>query len=190
MDAYVYLRVAPGRVEDVVIALRGQHGIHRATAVVGDWDVMVAVEGTDFQTVATAVLRGIHPVEGIVRTYTAPVVPLDVLGIHGGGWAIPAIPMRGQEHACYVHIRADAGSVASAVRSLAAVEHVSGVAVVAGAFDILVEIPLPWEQAAPIILEQIHTIPGVRDTTTLIAVADLEAADVEPDAFPSSWASP
>lgn len=187
MDAYVYLRVAPGQVEDVVISLRGQHGIRRATAVVGDWDVMVLVEGADFQAVAAAVLRGIQPVEGVMRTYTTPVVPFDVLGIHGTGWTIPAIPMHGQEHACYVHVRAEAGSVVPAVEALASIRQVSGIAVVAGAFDILVEIPLPWEQAAPIVLEWVHAVPGVRETTTLIAVADLEAADAEADAFPSSW---
>lgn len=184
----MYLRVAAGRVEDVVIALRGQHGIRRATAVVGDWDVMVAVEAADFQSVATTVLRRIQSIDGVTRTYTAPVVPLDMLGVRGAGWAIPTLPMHGPERACYVHVRVDAGTVTGVVESLAAIEQVSGVAVVAGIYDVLAEIPLAWEQAAPIVLEQIHTVPGVRDTTTLIAVTDLEAAGTDSDAFPSTWA--
>ncbi|MFB3737985.1 MAG: Lrp/AsnC ligand binding domain-containing protein [Candidatus Velamenicoccus archaeovorus] len=188
MDAYVYLRAAAGRVEDVVIALRGRHGVRRATAVVGDWDVMAAVEAADFRSVATAVLRRIQSVEGVTRTYTAPVVPFEMLGVAGGGWPAPPLPMHGHEHACYVHVRVDAGAVVDVVRALAAIEDVSGVAVVAGVYDVIAEIPLPWEQAAPVVLERIHPVPGVRDTTTLIAVPDLEADEDDEGAFPSSWA--
>jgi DNA-binding Lrp family transcriptional regulator len=187
VDAYVYLRVAPGKVEDVVIALRGQHGIRRATAVVGDWDVMAAVEAPDFQAVATTVLRRIQSVDGVMRTYTAPVVPFDMLGIPGGGRPTPTLPLHGHERACYVHIRADAGAVVGVVQALVAIEEVSAVAVVAGVYDVLAEIPMDWEQAAPIVLERIHVVPGVRDTTSLIAVAELEAAEGDEGAFPSGW---
>ncbi len=179
MDAYVYLRADPGKLEDVVIELAGKHGVRRAVAVVGDWDIMVAVEGADFHAVARTVLAEIHPIEGIAQTYTAPVVPLEMIGIHGGGWAIPSIPMHADdgEVACYVHISAAAGSVAGIVEALAEMETISGVAVVAGRYDVVAEIPLPWEQASRVILEDIHGIPGVESTNTAVGLPPVEGED-------------
>lgn len=170
MDAYVYLRAEPGRVEDVLIELTGKHGVRHAVSVVGDWDIMVAVEGADLEAIGVTVLREIHPIEGVSRTYTCPVVPLETIGIHGGGWAMPSIPMHRQGQACFVHMTAAVGSVASIVEALAELEDISGVAVVAGHYDVIAEIPLPWEQASRVILEVIHAIPGVESTNTAVAV--------------------
>ncbi len=190
MDAFVYLRCAPGRIEDVVISLRGIHGIRHAVAVVGPWDVMVAVEGADFETIARTVLRQVQATGGVTRTYTAPVLPLEHLGIYAGGPGMPAPPMHRPGHACYVHIRTDAGAgaVAGVVQALGAMEEVSGVAVVAGDQDVVAEIPLTWEEAAPVILEKVHLIPGVQATTTLVSVPSFgEEADEDRDEF-STWA--
>ncbi len=170
MDAYVYLRVEPGRVEDVVIELAGKRGVRHAVPIVGEWDVMVAVEGADFRSIARTILREIHPIGGVTQTYTAPVVPLEMMGIHGGGWAMPSIPMHHEGPACYVHISAASGSVASIVEALATTEHISGVAVIAGHYDALAEIALPWEEASRVILEVIHAIPGVTATNTAIGI--------------------
>jgi DNA-binding Lrp family transcriptional regulator len=188
VDAYVYLRVGPGRVEDVVIQLAAIHGVRRAVAVVGDWDVMVAVSGADFHAIAKTVMRKIHRIEGITRTRTFPIVPLDMMGIHGGGWLMPSLPLHGEDHtACYVHIRATAGSVASIVEQLADVEDVSGVAVMAGEYDLVAEIPLSWERAGRVILEQIQALPGVASTETMVGVPQYELEeDDDRDKF-STW---
>ncbi|HEX7463335.1 MAG TPA: Lrp/AsnC ligand binding domain-containing protein [Actinomycetota bacterium] len=185
MDAYVYLRVASGMVEDVIITLRGRHGVRQALAVVGSWDVMVAVEGADFHAIASTVLRLIQPVDGVLRTYTTPIVPLDLLGIQGGGWAIPTPMHREEGEACFVHIRAAAGSVAGIVEALGELDAVSGVAVVAGEYDVLAEIPLPWEQTAAVVLDQIQAIPGVLVTSTSVAIPALPELQDEEDQFPS-----
>jgi DNA-binding Lrp family transcriptional regulator len=190
VDAFVYLRVAPGKIEDVVIALRGRHGIRHTVAVVGPWDVMVAVEAVDFESIARTVLRHIQATEGVLHTYTAPVLPLDMLGIYAGGPGMPPMPMHRPGPACYVHIRAAAGrgSVAGVVQALGAMDSVAGVAVVAGDHDVVAEIPLPWEQAAPLILDRIHSIPGVQATTTLVAVPEFgDDADEDRDQF-NTWA--
>ena len=187
MDAYVYLRVAPGKVEDVVIALRGARGVRHAIAVVGEWDIMAAVEGTDFQQVADTVLRRIQPIDGVLRTVTTPVVPLEMLGIHRGGWVLPTIPMHREGEASYVHIRGGAGSVIGIVEALAELDSISGVAVVAGPYDVLAEIPLPWEQAAAVILEQIHVIPGVLTTSTAVAVTEFLGPEEEDRDKFSAW---
>ena len=190
MDAYVYLRIKPGSVENVVAGLRGRPGIRRATAVVGEWDAMVAVEGASLREVARTVLRQIHELEGVTRTYTAPVVSFGTFAILGGGFALPAIPMHRQGNACYVHIIAASGAVVGIVERLAELDDVSGVAVISGEYDVLAEIPLPWEQAGRIILEEIHSIPGVISTTTVVAVpAELDEDgpdDEDRDQF-SAW---
>ena len=189
MDAFVYLRVAPGKIEDVVIALRGRHGIRHTVAVVGPWDVMVAVEAADFGSIARTVLRHIQATEGVQHTYTAPVLPLSTLGIYAGGPGMPPMPMHRPGHACYVHITAaaEAGSVAGIVQALGAMDEVAGVAVVAGEHDVIAEIPLTWEESAPVILDKIHTIPGVSATTTLVAVPEFgEDSDGDADPF-GTW---
>jgi DNA-binding Lrp family transcriptional regulator len=56
--------------------------------------------------------------------------------------------------------------------------------VVAGDHDVIADIPLAWEEAAPVILDKIHAIPGVSATTTLIAVPEFgEDADEDADQF-------
>ncbi len=186
MDAYVYLRVQPGKVQNVVVELAGKHGVRYAVAVIGDWDVMAAVEGADLLDIAKRILSQIHPIQGVVETYTAPVVPLDRLGIHGG-FALAPAPMQQRGDACYVHIEAEAGSVAQLVERLAEMEDVAGIAVIAGRHDLLVEIPQPWESATAVILDNIHTLPGVVRTNTLAAVPRYEEEmEIDPDQ-PAPW---
>jgi DNA-binding Lrp family transcriptional regulator len=190
VDAFVYLRVSPGKIEDVVIALRGRHGIRHTVAVVGPWDIIVAVEAADFQSIARTVLRQIQAVDGVMHTYTAPVLPLEMLGIYAGGPGMPSPPMHRPGQACYVHIRVAAGpgSVAGVVQALGRMDEVAGIAVVAGDHDVIAEVPMAWEQAAPVILDQIHAIPGVVATTTLVAVPEFGAdVDEDRDEF-STWA--
>ena len=59
--------------------------VRRAIAVVGAWDVLAHVEGPDLSTIATQVLSDFHHVHGVRRTFTAPVVPPDRVGIAGFG---------------------------------------------------------------------------------------------------------
>lgn len=148
---------------------------------------MVAVEGADFHEISDTVLRRIQSIDGVLHTVTAPVVPLEMLGIHGGGWALPTIPMHREGEASYVHIRGAAGSVTGIVEALAELDLVSGVAIVAGPYDVVAEIPLSWEQAAPIILEQIHAIPGVLTTSTAVAVTEFLGPEEEDRDQFSAW---
>ncbi len=43
----MYLRVKPGKVEDVVAQIQASKGVRHAVTVVGDWDVLAAVHGPD-----------------------------------------------------------------------------------------------------------------------------------------------
>jgi DNA-binding Lrp family transcriptional regulator len=185
VDAFVYLHVRPGRVEDVVVQLQAMHGVRAAATVIGDWDVMAATHGPDLQSIAETVVRRIHRIDGVERTATATVVPGDVLGFAGGGLRTP-VPMQQQGDACFVHVRAEPGAAMRLLEAIAALEDVSAVAMVSGEYDVIAEIPYPWEQAARVIVERILTLPGVLATKTLVSLPHLKPDDEDRDQF-SAW---
>lgn len=182
MEAYVYLRIRPGAMTDVLAALAAKSNVRRAIAIVGDWDVMVHVEGPDFGTIATSVLSEVHRIEGVIRTVTAPVVPPDRVGI--AGWGAPQAPAIIPE-ACYVHIKAEAGAAAGLAERLSELPDVSGVAVLGGDFDLMACVAQQWEVASGVILEQIHSLPGVVSTSTYVSFPYEEPED-DRDQF-SAW---
>lgn len=185
MDAFVYLRVRPGRAEDVAVQLRVTRGVRAAALTVGDWDVIAATHGPDLTAIVETVVRRIHRIDGVERTVTAPVVPGDVLGLVGGGMITP-VPMQHPGDACLVHIKAAPGSASGLLESLSAAEDVSAVALVAGEYDLIAEIPYPWEQGARVIVDRILPLPGVVATKTLVTVPYLEPDDEDRDQY-SVW---
>lgn len=185
MDAFVYLRVRPGRVEDVVVQLQATKGVRAAVTVVGDWDILAATHGPDLTSIAETIAHRIHRIDGVEQTVTTPVVPGDVLGLAGGGMTTP-MPMQHHGDACFVHVRSAPGTAAALLEGIDALPDVSAVALVAGDHDLIVEIPHPWEQAARVIVEQILTMPGVLATRTLVAAPYLEPDDEDRDQF-SAW---
>ena len=178
----MYLRVRPGSVSTVLTNLITKQGIRTAVAVVGNWDVMVQMEGPDLATIATTILSDIHDEDGVTRTMTAPVVPPDRVGI--AGWGAPQAPVLLRD-ACYVHIRSEAGAAAGLAERLSDLPDVSGVAVLGGEYDLLVCVAQPWEVASGVILEQIHGLPGILSTNTLVSI-DYEEPTEDRDQF-STW---
>ena len=186
MDAFVYLRVRPGKVEEVVVELENVGGVRAAVAVVGAWDVLVAVQGLDLLGISEEVIRRIHRIEGVERTMTAPVVPLHVSAVSGEGGTRTPIPMQEPGPACFVHVKASSGAAARVADMIAGLEEVSAVAMIAGEHDLIVEIPFPWEQAAPVIVNRLLPIDGIEDTRTLVAIAFPETDEEDRDQF-SAW---
>jgi DNA-binding Lrp family transcriptional regulator len=174
MDAYVYLRIEPGKMSDVLAGVASKSQVRRAIAVIGQWDVLMHAEGPDLTTIATQVLSDIHHVPGVVRTVTAPVVPPDRVGI--AGWGAPQPPAIIGD-ACYVHIKAEAGAAAGIAERLGDMADVSGVAVLGGEYDLMVCVAQPWEVASGVILEEIHALPGVVSTDTLVSIVYVEPDD-------------
>jgi DNA-binding Lrp family transcriptional regulator len=182
MDAYVYMQVAPGKVPSVLTQLAGRAGLRKALAVVGKWDVLVQVEGPDLDQIAATVLSQLHGVEGVVRTLTTPVVPADRVGVAGFG-NVQAPPI--VAGACYVHVRAQAGAAAGLVERVSEMQDVAGVAVLGGDWDLLICVAQPWEVASGVVLDEIHSLPGVERTSTLVSIA-YEEPDEDRDQF-SAW---
>jgi DNA-binding Lrp family transcriptional regulator len=186
VDAFVYLRVRPGRVEDVVVQLENVTGVRAAVAVVGAWDVLAAVQGPDLLGISEEVVRGIHLIEGVERTMTAPVVPRHVYALPGEEGTRTPIPMQEHGPACFVHVKASPGAAARLADTIAGVEEVSAVAMIAGDHDLIVEIPFPWEQAAPVIVNRLRPIDGIEDTRTLVAILFPGPDEEDRDQF-SAW---
>jgi DNA-binding Lrp family transcriptional regulator len=182
MDAYVYLHIAPGKVPAVLTQLAGRSGLKRALAVVGTWDILVQVEGPDLDQIAVTVLSQLHGVDGVLRTVTAPVVPPDRVGLAGFGNVQPPPIVAG---ACYVHVKAEAGAAAGLVERVSEMQDVAGVAVLGGEWDLLICVAQPWEVASGVVLDEIHHLPGVRETSTLVSIA-YEEPDDDRDQF-SAW---
>ena len=182
MDAYVYVRAEPGKVAEVLGALSTKQGIRRAVVVVGAWDLLVHAEGSDLATVAKVVLTEVHHLPGVVATATAPVVPPDRIGVtgFGGPKPLPIVP-----NACYVHIRSQAGAAAGIAERLGELDDVAGVAVLGGEWDLLACVAHPWEIGSGIIIEQVHPIPGIVSTSTLVSIA-YEEPDEDRDRY-STW---
>jgi hypothetical protein len=182
MDAYVYLRIEPGAMSSVLSGLASKSQVRRAIAVVGAWDVLAYVEGPDLATIAVQVLSEFHHVPGVRRTFTAPVVPPDRVGI--AGWGAPqAPPIIGD--ACYVHIKAQAGAAGGIAERLGEMTDVAGVAVLGGPYDLMVCVAQPWEVASGVVLEEVHALPGVVSTDTLVSVI-YEEPEEDRDQF-SAW---
>lgn len=181
----MYVRARPGSVEDVATRIQASKGVRNAVIVAGDWDVLAAVTGPDLETIAADVLRFIQRVDGVMRTLTTPVVPADILGLAGGGLGA-TLPMQRVGSACFVRIRTAPDASTDVFESLSEMDDVAGVALVGGGDDILAEVALGWEEAARVVLERIATVPGIRSTNTLVAVAAPPADDEDRDRF-SSW---
>jgi DNA-binding Lrp family transcriptional regulator len=182
MEAYVYLHTERGTLPTVLAQLAITQGVRSAVAMVGAWDVLALTDGPDLKTIASTVLGRIHQIEGVTSTLTAPVVPPDRVGI--AGWSNPTSPALVRD-ACYVHIKAQIGAAAGLAEKLSELHDVSGVAVLGGEFDLIVCVAQPWEIASGVILEQIHVLPGIVETSTLVSV-NLEDLDDDRDQF-SAW---
>jgi len=182
MDAYVYVRAQPGKVSEVLNGLSAKQGVRRGVVVVGNWDLLVHAEGSDLAMIASVVLGELHNLPGVLATATAPVVPPDRIGVtgFGGPKPPPIVP-----NACYVHIKAEAGAAAGIAERLGDVEDVAGVAVLGGEWDLLACVADPWEIGSGVIIEQIHPIPGIVATNTLVSIAYVEPDD-DRDQF-STW---
>jgi DNA-binding Lrp family transcriptional regulator len=84
-----------------------------------------------------------------------------------------------------VHIKAQAGAAAGLAERLSEISDVSGVAVLGGDYDLLVCVAQPWEVASGVILEQIHALPGIVSTNTLVSIT-YEEPEEDRDQF-STW---
>src|SRR4029077_5574122 len=80
------------------------------------------------------------------------------------------------------------GAALDVYEALRQIPEIAGVAIVGGAWDLLVCVPQPWEIASGVVLEQIHAIDGIVASGTLVSIA-YEEPEEDRDQF-SSWSGP
>ena len=84
-----------------------------------------------------------------------------------------------------MHVRTEAGAAAGLVERISEMPDVAGVAVLGGEWDLMICVAQPWEVASGVVLEQIHSLPGIVSTKTLVSIA-YEEPDEDRDQF-SAW---
>ena len=104
------------------------------------------------------------------------------MGIAGFGNVQPPPIVAG---ACYVHVKAQPGAAAGLVERISEMQDVAGVAVLGGEWDLMICVAQPWEVASGVVLDEIHQLPGVTETSTLVSIA-YEEPEEDRDQF-SAW---
>ena len=74
--AYVLIQAETGRAFQVAEAVRASDGVISADTVAGPYDVIVKAQAPSLDELGRLVLSNIQTVEGIIRTFTCPIVEL------------------------------------------------------------------------------------------------------------------
>jgi DNA-binding Lrp family transcriptional regulator len=76
VQAYILIQTEVGRAADVAARLATLPGVTHAEDITGPYDVIVRAEAADMTELTSLVTAQMHPVPGLTRTITCPVVHL------------------------------------------------------------------------------------------------------------------
>ena len=76
-SAYVLINVEAGMGKQVYDALHNLEGTQSVEAVMGPYDIVALVQGTDFPDIARKVLNQIQNMPGVDRTLTCNIVQFE-----------------------------------------------------------------------------------------------------------------
>jgi DNA-binding Lrp family transcriptional regulator len=76
-SAYVLINVEAGKAKQVYDALLEIEGTQSAEAVLGPYDIIALVQGTDFPNIGSKVLNQIQQIQGVERTLTCNIVSFE-----------------------------------------------------------------------------------------------------------------
>lgn len=77
VQAYILIQTEVGRASAVASDVAGIDGVTTAQDVTGPYDVIVAAQAEDVETLGRTVVAAVQKVPGITRTLTCPVVAAD-----------------------------------------------------------------------------------------------------------------
>lgn len=170
MDAYVFVHDATSDTIEALRALAEDPGsdVRYAAALFGPADAIAAVSASDLTSLGALILGPIRA-SGAPSTTTAIVL--------AGGESAFALPIPKwsppSPNAAFVQVKVAPGAAADVAQLLAEIDGVTGVAVVAGAFDILAEVGGDTaEDVASILLEQLHSVAGIVSTVSMFVVPE------------------
>jgi DNA-binding Lrp family transcriptional regulator len=76
VQAYILIQTEVGKAAHVAKALSDLPGVTHAEDITGPYDVIVRAEAQDMDQLTTLVTAQMHPIGGLTRTITCPVVHL------------------------------------------------------------------------------------------------------------------
>lgn len=173
MDVYVFGKTKVGRAHETAQRLAENRRVARAVAVTGEYDVLARAEGLSWEELASFCLDELASA-GLKNTTTVvsvdwsaqwpdiPIPPIPFMGGHGG------------KHSALVFVNIRPGAAADVIRRLSESESVHGLALLTGAYDLLLQIGgNSFEDIAGKVLSDIQPVDGVESTnTSLVLVAE------------------
>jgi DNA-binding Lrp family transcriptional regulator len=163
MDAFVFVRARLGQAKIVAEEI-ARLPVRQVAVLAGDWDVGVAVEAEGPVDLGNLVIEQIQRVSGVEETYTAPML--------ASAFPLP-LPWRGLDAAIttlvFVELETAEESLADDLQRIGGVA--SG-ALLAGDYDLVVEVAgNSWEEVSSALVE-LRSIPGALSTPTSVLVSD------------------
>jgi len=76
--AFVLVNVSMGSARAVYEKLRALDQVQQAHAITGPYDIIVTIEGNDYNEIAWVVIDKIQTIDGVTSTLTCNVVNLEV----------------------------------------------------------------------------------------------------------------
>jgi DNA-binding Lrp family transcriptional regulator len=76
VQAYILIQTEVGKAAEVAASLAALPGVTHAEDITGPYDVIVRAEAADMDELTSLVTRRMHPLAGLTRTITCPVVHL------------------------------------------------------------------------------------------------------------------
>lgn len=76
MKAFVLIKVEPGKIKEVVQAVKGMRAVSEAYCVTGPDDIIAVLDSDDARGISEVVIADLHDVEGIRGTDTRIVVDI------------------------------------------------------------------------------------------------------------------
>jgi DNA-binding Lrp family transcriptional regulator len=76
VQAYILIQTEVGKAAEVAASLGALPGVTHAEDITGPYDVIVRAEAADMDQLTSLVTSRMHPVRGLTRTITCPVVHL------------------------------------------------------------------------------------------------------------------
>ena len=170
MDAYVFVNEATSEAIDALRRLAEDPGsdVRYAAALFGPADAICAVSASDLASLRQLVLG---PIRATGASSTTTALVLD------GGESAFSLPIPKwsppSPQAAFVQVKVAPGSATDVAQRLAGIDGVTGVAIVAGAFDILAEVGGDTaDDVARILLEYLHPVEGIVSTASLFVAPE------------------
>lgn len=189
MDVYVFLQTRPGAMGTVMNAVVNRGYADRAVAVTGTWDVVARRENVTLKELDTLVVDGIGRLPGVVRSYTAAVIPAELVAKLNPHHLPIDVDLPDLGGLTFAQL---SSPVADIVRALHDIKGVHALALLTGEWDLLIQVAgKTIGEIATTVMRDIRGVDGVsRTSTSLILRRTPRRAAIKKPKGPAKRRSP